>query len=215
MGSVAKVGMQATWVDVLKYQDELIRSQQFEYLGRMKLLVVEAADGASVANVETGKLGVRFDWYNEPAPKGGYVENFVPIAQSLDRRMLLCMEPLIRRHGPKRGTVGLPDIPDPNWKRPAPNPKDPNPEFENAPMIEQSLLQRGVTVLRENQNILVAQPLYQIMFQPEINRALMPTYWRIDCGFDPTTRTQMALLIDRTTGAAHFYGGKFEIVSVG
>ena len=93
MQAISKPGAGASLVDILNYQDALIRAGQYEFLGRMKVLLVEASQGASVPGVvETSKVGVRFDWRNEPGADGtGYVENFIPIAQSLDRQMLLCL----------------------------------------------------------------------------------------------------------------------------
>src|SRR5579862_8952802 len=106
MQAISKPGAGATLVDVLNYQDALVRAGQYEFLGKMKLLVVEAAEGASVpGQAETSKVGVRFDWYNGPGKDGtGFVDTFIPIAQSLDRQMLLALAPIVWH-----GRVGLPD----------------------------------------------------------------------------------------------------------
>ena len=47
MQAVSKPGAGASLVDILNYQDNLKRAGQFEFLGRMKILVVEASAGAS------------------------------------------------------------------------------------------------------------------------------------------------------------------------
>jgi hypothetical protein len=228
MQAVSKPGANASLVDILNYQDALKRAEQYEFLGRMKILVVEASAGASVPGVaETSRVGVRFDWRNEPGRDGtGYVENFIPIAQSLDRQMLLALAPVVRRDG----NVGLPDIPDPAWMPGMPTPeqiappmvkdpkrgwivKDTGAKFSpnSPPMIPQPLEQRGVQLIDGTQ-ILVAQPVTQIMFQPEIGGGLAATYWSIVGAFDPATRTDLAFLVDRRTGDAHFFGGRYTIV---
>jgi hypothetical protein len=229
MQAVSKPGAGASLVDILNYQDNLKRAGQFEFLGRMKILVVEASAGASVPGVaETSRVGVRFDWRNEPGPDGtGYVDNFIPIAQSLDRQMLLALAPVVRRDG----TVGLPDIPDPAWAPGMPTAEQIAPEMvkdpkrgwivkdtgqkfspDSPPMIKQPLEQRGVCELTDAPAILCAQPVTQIMFQPEIGGGLAATYWSIVGAFDPATRTDLAFLVDRRTGEAHFFGGRFSIV---
>jgi hypothetical protein len=225
---ISKPGAGASLVDILNYQDALIRAAQYEFLGRMKLLVVDASEGASVPGVgETSQVGVRFDWRNEPGPDGtGYVENFIPIGQSFDRQMLLTLAPVVRRDG----RVGLPDIPDPSWVPGMLTPeqiappmvkdpqrgwivKDTGVKFSpgSPPMIPQPLEQRGVQVIQGTE-ILVAQPVHQIMFQPEIGGGLAATYWSILGETDPGTRTKLAFLVDRRTGAAHFFGGRFTIL---
>ena len=207
----AKPGMQADLATMIAYQDELVRTQQYEYLGKAKIIVIEASRDANVPGVEeTSVVGVRLDWRNDPDPKGGYIENFLPIAQSLDRKLLLALKPVVRRDG----QVGLPDIPDPQWRRPNPDPTDPNPVLEEPRMIPQRLEERASGYVAGTKKYLF-QPVHQIMFQPEINKALLPTYWSVEADFDKGTRTHMALLIDSITGAAHFYGGKFQINAVG
>ena len=241
---ISRPGANASLVDILNYQDDLIRTGQYQYLGRMKLLVVEASEGASVPGVgETSKVGVRFDWYNEPGPGGiGYVDNFIPIAQSLDRQMLLCLAPIRKKIFQRTaggkfnrvdGPVGLPDIPDPAWKAGMPTAeqiapemvkdpqrgwivKDTGKEFrpDMPPMIPQSLRQRGVVELVEAPYLLCAHPVHQIMYQPEIGGHMDATYNSIAAMFDPASRTSLAFLVDQRDGTAHFYGGKFTIVTV-
>ncbi len=213
MNATAKPALGATLQDFLAYQDHLVQTQQYEYLGRMKKIVLEAEDGARTQGPHvTGKIGHCLDWYNEKGPKGEILPSFLSIGQSRDRRMILPLAPVVRRDG----RVGLPDIPDPSWK-----PRQPSREEqmagwfgEDAPMIAQDLGQLTDKII-QGSDILVFQPVAQILFQPEINQALQPTYWLLAGSFDPASRTHPAFLVDRRTGAAHFYGGKFEIVPVG
>jgi hypothetical protein len=221
--------------DVLAYQDHLIAAQQYEYLGRMKMVVLEASKGANVPGIaETSIVGVRLDWCNEPNPNGkGYLDNFIPIAQSLDHSMLLILGAVRRRDG----RVGLPDIPDPAWKSKAPAPEEIDPIIgkdekgrpiygpswtpTDPPRIAQPLEQRARGKIGGTE-ILVLGPVHQIMFQPDIGeQGLQPTYWSIagraadGSTWDPGTNSHLELLIDRVTGAAHFFGGQWQIIPVG
>ena len=239
---VKKPGIGASVEDVLNYQDELVRTGQFEILGKMKTLVLEPARDANVpGRNETSVVGVRLDWRNEEAPKGGYLENFVQIAQSLDRTMLLCLGAMRRRDG----RVGLPDIPDPSWKPGNPTPEQVCPPItgyderyksaahpkgtpiygaawagNQAPMIAQKLEDRCSGYVKGTHTMLF-QPVHQILFQPEINQQLQATYWMITgraadgSTFCHRTRTHLAFLVDAQTGAAHFYGGAWQIQTVG
>jgi hypothetical protein len=92
-----------TPVDILNYQNELVRTGKYISLGRMQKIAIEPAD----------------DWMpppNDPviAKFGRLIDlrdRFLPIAQSLDRSMILVTAPLVGRDG----RVSLPDVPDPGW----------------------------------------------------------------------------------------------------
>src|SRR5580693_827347 len=110
---VAKPGMQAGLAEWLSYEEDLIRTGQFEYLGKGKVIVLEASAGANVPGLaETTKVGVRLDWRNDDSEPGRILENYIRIAQSYDKRVLLALDPVVRRDG----KIGLPDIPDPAWR---------------------------------------------------------------------------------------------------
>jgi len=215
----------AALADILAYQRALVDTGQYEYLGRMKRVVLEAEEGARTqAAAVTSKLGHCLEWYDQRHPKGGTIRNYVPIGQSPDRKMILALEPILKRDllGRLTPEVGLPDLPDPTWKPGQAwgstseyealvakgfNPLDP-------PMVAQNLNQLSDKIVAGT-NFLVFQPVVQVLFQPEINQVLQATYWTLLCSYDAATQTHPALLIDRVTGAAHFYGGKFEVVPVG
>lgn len=211
--AVAKPGQQAGLADWLRYADELVRTQQYEYLGKGKVIVLEASKGANVPGVgETAKVGVRLDWRNDTPPQGGVRENFIRLAQSLDHQMILALDPVVRHDG----QIGLPDIPDPQWK-----PRNPTPEETEAgwfgadpTMIPQRLEDRASGRV-EKTNLLVFQPVHQVLFQPEINGQLAATYWTLECGHEPASGTQMAFLVDAKTGRAYFYGGRYLLNVVG
>lgn len=225
--AVAKPGVQAGLAEWLAYADRLAETGQYEYLGKGKVIVLEAAAGAAVPGLaETAKVGVRLDWRNDDSVPGRIQENYIRVAQSFDRRVLLTLDPVVRRDG----AIGLPDIPDPGWKPGQPgrlitsgklkgkyqaseddvNNWDPG----RPPMIAQRLRDRASGFV-DGTKLLVFQPVHQVLFQPEINGALQATYWTIECGHDPGNRTQMAFLVDTETGRAYFYGGRFLLNPVG
>lgn len=221
-------GVAASLEEILKYQDDLVNSGNYDFLGRCKRIVLEAEkDSRTQPNFVTQKLGHILEWYDLPHPKGGMVRTYLPIGQSRDRKMILALEPILKRDFQGRLTeqVGLPDMPDPSWKPGQPrNTQEAEEEAERirkgvipfpiAPMIPQDLNQLTNKII-QGTDILVFQPVVQVLFQPVINEALQATYWTLLFSFDPASRTWPALLVDRKTGAAHFFGGKYEIVPVG
>ena len=216
---VARPPAGAAMADVLAYQDQLVNAGQYEYLGRMKRIVLEAEAGARTqAAGVTNKMGHCLEWYDARHPKGGTIRSYLPIAQSPDRKMVLAIEPLLKRDliGRLTQEVGLPDMPDPNWKPRNPTEQEVKDGWfgEDPTLIAQDLNQLTDKMIAGSE-ILVFQPVVQVLFQPEINGALQATYWTLLFSFDPATKTHPAFLVDRRTGAAHFYGGKFEIVPVG
>jgi hypothetical protein len=92
-----------TPADILKYQNDLVRTGQYERLGRLVKISIAPGDG----------------W--NPPPNDPFIkkygrlidlrDRFLPIAQSLDRSMLLATAPLVDRNN----RVQLPDVPDPDW----------------------------------------------------------------------------------------------------
>lgn len=222
VAAVPKPGVQAGLAEWLAYADDLVRTQQYEYLGKGKVIVIEAAKGANVPGLaETTKVGVRLDWRNDDSVPGRTKEYFLRIAQSFDRRLLLALDPVVRHDG----KIGLPDIPDPAWKPGQPGHlvegKYVSTEEEvnswnpgRPPMIRQDLADRASGYVNGTR-LMVFQPVHQIMFQPEIGGQLQPTYWSIECGHDPANRTQMAFLVNADDGRAYFYGGRFVLHPVG
>lgn len=219
-------GTMAT-ADILKFQNDLARTGKVEPLGRMQKIAIgpNAAWNPRVEDVILQKIGRFIELRDQP----------LPLAQSVDRSMLIVTAPLIHKVS---GRVELPDLPDPNWVAPPPTKeeiegvevikeiKDPKTgkvlsrqkvrEFpqglaRNARMLKQDLAARAEGIL-EGTNFLVFSPVLHITFQPEINKRMIGDAWVINCKFDPSTQTHMALLVDRGTGETHFFGGSYEIV---
>jgi len=233
MGSTAiaappRPGLAASLDDIFKFQNETVAAGNYEFLGRCKKIVLEAEEGARTqAPHVTAKIGHVLDWYDTPHPQGGTVRNYLPIGQTRDHKMILALEHVVKRDFQGRLTpeVGLPDMPDPGWKPMQPRNTEEAEALEEArrkgevgvlmaPMIPQDLNQLTSKIVGGTE-FLVFQPVVQILFQPEINGALQATYWTLLCSFDPATRTEPAFLVNRRTGEAHFFGGRFEIVPVG
>jgi hypothetical protein len=213
--------------DILKFQNDLVRTGNFEPLGKMqKISIGPCAGYVPPANDPIiAKFGRFIELRDQP----------LPLAQSRDRSMLLIGSPLVNR---RTGYVALPDLPDPNWTAPLPTkeeiegvavlkeivdpatgkkkqievrefPKD-SPRHE-VRMIPQRLEDRAEGFL-EGTDFLVFSPVLGITFQPEIAKRMVGDAWLIDCRHDPATHTHMALLVNRKTGEAHFFGGLFEIM---
>jgi hypothetical protein len=212
--------------DVLKFQNECIRTGNYESLGRMQKIAVGPVAGyvPPVNDPIIAKFGRFIDLRDQ----------VLPLAQSRDRSMLLVPGALMDR----AGRVTLPDLPDPGWIAPAPTkaeiegvevekeikdadgkvvghrtvrefPKD-SPRL-NVRMLPQRLEDRAEARL-EGTNFLVFSPVIGITFQPEIAKRMVGDAWLIECRHDPATRTDMALLVDQKTGEVHFFGGMFEII---
>ena len=90
-------------VDILNYQNELVRTGKYIPLGRMQKISIEPADDwtAPPNDPVIAKFGRMIDLR----------DRFLPIAQSPDRSMILVTAPLVDR----AGRVSLPDVPDPGW----------------------------------------------------------------------------------------------------
>jgi len=211
--------------DILKFQNDCVRTGQVEPLGRMQKISIgpNASWSPKTQDATMQKFGRFIELRDQP----------LPIAQSLDKSMLLVCAPLLHKVS---GRVELPDLPDPNWApgqatkeevegmevvrhgvtvRAFPNDKDwpggPVTSNRVAPMVKQDLVARAEGFL-EGTNFLIFSPVLRVTFQPEINKRMTADAWIIECKHDPATRTDMALLVDRATGEVHFFGGRFEIL---
>lgn len=220
-------GTVATPADILKFQNDAVRTGNFEPLGRMQKISIGPNAGWQPRTDDAilQKFGRFIELRDQP----------LPIAQTRDRSMLLVCAPLLNK---VTGRVELPDLPDPNWVAPAPTreeiegvevtkaitdpatgktitqkirefPKD-SPRA-HAKMLKQDLVARAEGFL-EGTNFLIFSPVIRITFQPEINKRMMGDAWVIECKHDPATRTDTALLVDRATGEMHFFGGRYEIL---
>lgn len=208
----------ASPADMLNWQAEEIKQGRYEYIGKAWCIVLEVSRDAGVPEPPVAQvLGSRLEFYG-----GG-----VPLGQSLDHSTLLLLGAVVRPDG----SVGLPDIPDPTWKPPVPRREDiegtavfegkgkkrrqvgvkgGNYTAPQAPMIPQKFEDRARGMLRGT-DYYIFGPVVQVLIRPEG----LPEGWIATCGADPATGTQMELLISRSTGRAHLYGGRFQISRVG
>lgn len=113
MGSRTQLTM--TPADILKYQNDLVRTGKYISLGRMQKIAIGPTAGyvPPATDPYIRKFGRLIDLRDQ----------FLPIAQSPDRGMLLVPAPLVNRF---TNRVQLPDVPDPDWT-PAPIARE---EFE-------------------------------------------------------------------------------------
>jgi len=215
-------GMASSLDDIFKYQNELVRTAQFDYLGRLKRIVLEAEEGArTLGDNVTSKIGHVLEWYNQPHPKGGYVQQYLPIGQSRDRQMVLALEYVVKRdlNGRLTPEVGLPDMPDPQWKPRMPKNTQEAEDWQalgtvqHPDMIRQDLNQLTNKIV-QGSDFLVFQPIAQVLVQLAISGELQAEYATLKYQFDPVTRTYPAFLVDRNTGEAHFVGGRYELIRV-
>jgi hypothetical protein len=205
--------------DTINWQAEQIRTRQYELVGHIWKVVLEASRGAAVPQASVAHtVGTCLDWYGYENVNG---KNCLPrVAQSRDRSTLLLLDPVKRVDG----KVGLPDIPDPTWR-----PKQPTAEelqttvpLQKAPMIQQHLYEEegGVPIGRARGQLkgtkyLVFGPVVQILVRPMVDNKLIDEGWFFQCGVDKTNGTHMEMLIHQDTGEAFFYGGQFQIYRPG
>ena len=192
---------------MVEYQRDLIRRADYETLGRVKCIVI---DPEAQGNMPTGAVtefhGRRLDFYGQ----------WPLIAQSRDHSTLLLVG---HKWGPAfllpGGKVGLPDIPDPTWKRPAPSDAEfQSPTFRppEAPLIPQKLSERARGVVpATNTRYFVCGPIAQILVKPDD----LPIGLLIHAfGGGPDGR-RMEVFIDQTTGEGFLLFGRYEIRRAG
>ena len=111
---MSRTQLSMTPADILKYQSDLVRTGKCLPLGRMVKIAIGPAAGyvPPQADPFIRKFGRLIDLR----------DRFLPIAQSLEKTMILVTAPLRDRNN----RVQLPDVPDPDWT-PAPSTKE---EFE-------------------------------------------------------------------------------------
>jgi hypothetical protein len=207
--------------DILKYQSDCVRTQKFIPLGRMQKIAIGPNAAWNPASFAHDPIIRKYGRFIELR------DQFLPIGQSLDKSMILITSPLVNR----ANRVALPDLPDPDWTAPVRTreeiegieKKDANgrtyrepykgePGRYQAPMIPQNLVDRADSIM-EGTQFLVFQPVEYFTFQPEIKGRLTSDAWRVRCkpDFSTSPATHTALLVDRATGEAHFFGGVFDI----
>lgn len=100
---MGRTQLSMTPADILKYQNDLVRTGKCLPLGRMQKIAIGPTAGyvPPPADPYIRKFGRLIDLR----------DRFLPIAQSLDRMMVLVTAPLVDRNN----RVQLPDVPDPDW----------------------------------------------------------------------------------------------------
>jgi len=219
----------ATPADILKYQSDLVRTGQYLPVGRINKISIGpcASYTPPAGDAFIARFGRMFDLR----------DRFLPLAMSHDRSQLLVTGPMLDASG----RVGLPDLPDPNWKAPertqeeicgvedkeatanlrktTPNARPVMRPVEldlsrNTPrMIPQRLEDRTSDVLAgSGGKLLVFQPVERLAVQPEKDSNLLGTAWVIRFRFNPAEKTHACFIVNRQTGECHFFGGLWDIV---
>lgn len=205
--------------DIIAWQAEQVRNRNYELIGHIWKVVLEASHGAAVPQQRVANVvGTCLDWYGYENVNG---KNLLPrLAQSRDRGTLLLLDPVKRADG----KVGLPDIPDPNWvpRKPTKLELQTTVPLQKAPMIPQHLYeeQSGQPIGRARGQLkgtryLVFGPVVQILVRPMVDNKLIDEGWFFQCGVDKSNGTHMEMLIDQDTGEAFFFGGQFQIYRPG
>lgn len=195
--------------DVFQFQDECLRTKQYQMLGRVKCIVFEAAAGANVPRPEiTKEIGDRMDWM-DGGPRGC---EYPMLAQSGGQLMIVDQVPPLPPM-PKPGWVpGVPIISD-SKKDAAGNPCGPVIWPAGPPMIEQRFEDFARGWLGRDAAKLIFGPVAQILVHP--HHLGVASYWIVQCAKDYYHGTQMDFLVDVKTGRGYFIGGSFQIVQFG
>ena len=187
VGSIATVN-KTDPEKLFAYQDECRKTRSFKVIGKVKCIVLaDSAARPAMAADMTALEGLRLDWM-ESGPvigEAGGQLMFVSKVPPLPARPPISWTPRFAPYFAEDGKTMIVDKPPKVERR-----------FE---MYTNEKLQ--------NSNLLVIQPIAQILVQPE----QLATYFILQCSGDPATGTQMALVVDPNTGAGYFYGGLFEI----
>jgi hypothetical protein len=197
----------STDADLIQYQRDLVRTQNCFPMGRALKIAIGPSE----------------NW--RPAEQDAYVRKFgrllelrgaaLPIAQQAGQ--MLVMAELRTADG----RVGLPDIPDPDWK-PADYTDDEvtgkvkrDRRKDQPAMLTQRLTDRcemyeGQPAVMQGTNFLIFQPVISVTFQPELNKEMVPEVWIAQ--FRPVGGRHCAFMVDHKTGESFFFGGTFEIL---
>lgn len=226
-----------TQADILKYQAGLVRKGMFEPLGRMKMLSIgDSKDYSPPADDNfIRKFGRFIDFRRCMLPLALSKDQTqllvtAPLLRADCSRCKaqfpsggegthVCPQCLFAFAATPR--VELPDVPDPFWTPADWTPeevtgqKQPDPEKIHPPMIPQRLIDRcelrdGKPALLDGTDFMVFQPVVRIAYQAETLGMLTAAAGIIAC-VSGAGGTQTAFCVNRLTGEAHFFGGKFVI----
>ena len=171
---------------------------EFRRLGRMVKIVlgeVPAEVPLKLSAAEIATEGRTLDWFDE-GPLLGLSPSDVD---------LLCVS--------KLGTV-LPDKPKPGWRSPEVTQQEIERAIETngkwspakAPLVRQLPEERGARKMR-GANILLFEPVYQVLFRPEGINVFGCVWFRSD----PGSATVPTFVWDFDERGGYFYGGRFRV----
>jgi hypothetical protein len=197
-----------TSIDLLQYQNDLVRTQSYVPRGRIHKIAIGPSSQWRPRSEDPfiKKFGRLIDFRGP----------FLPVAEAPDGSALITAPLWKHEWG-----VGLPDVPDPAWAPPSYTPEEVtmkvarDPAKDRARSVKQLLEDRceqddsGNPVLLENTNFLVFQPVLTITYQPELQGRVLPVIWKIGCMPDRGGMWPV-LLVDYKTGEAHLYAGRYE-----
>lgn len=197
-----------TVTDVLAYQTQCKRTGQYQEIGRLKKIVLEANKDSHIpGRSETDRVGLTLDLYN----------GFIPLAQTMDRSQLLLLGNFVVSDGKGGSRVGLPDIPDPQWvpgQATAAELTNPDYKPNRARMVPQRFEDRTGEKWKENPEYFVFHPVVQLMIHMPDMGPKDALGALVECRADVQGK-HVTLLISKLTGEAFFYGGVHTIRMVG
>jgi len=205
---IEKRPITGTAIDLLQYQNDLVRTQKYIPRGRIqKIAIGPSSNWRPRTECPFIKKFGRLIDFRGP---------FLPIGEAPDGSALITAPLWKHEWG-----VGLPEVPDPSWAPGAYTPEEVtfkvarDPAKDRVRTVKQLLEDRceqddsGHPVLLEKTDFLVFQPVLTISYQPEFEGRVLPTVWRVACLPD-RSGTWPALLVDYKTGEAHLYAGRYE-----
>jgi hypothetical protein len=218
--STAPAVLTAAPVDVhgvLKFQNDCLRTRNYEAIGRIQRIVFEVTSGMYIPpelaeDLKSDPMGPCIEFFGQ--------ENWLPIAQvkaAGQQDFLLPLAPVKRSDG----YIGFPDKPDRHWvpttgpeTKKITDPKTGEVSYKmvhEAPrMLKQDLRNFSTGILRGT-NFIVYERVAQILVKP----TGLAEGWILNCRENPADQTHMTFLLDHKTGQSHFYGGQYEITRPG
>ena len=183
--------------ELMKLHRGFIDRAQFRRLGRMIAIVLGPVPKdvpLQLAPEEIAREGRRLDWFGQ-GPL---------LALSPADVDLLVVSPV----------YPLPDKPDPTWKAPISSQQEIDRAVSqfgkwtrpSAPFVKQLPEHRGARRI-VGTNILLFEPVHQVLFRPEgVN-----VFGCIEAMTDPGSATVMTFVWNFDDGRGYFYGGRFRV----
>jgi hypothetical protein len=198
---------------LLKYQNDCLRQGRYTVLGGIQRIVLERTEKTWIPtdleeDLKSDPAGISIEFFEQ--------ENWLPVAQveaAGQQSFLLPLAPAINK---RTGYAGFPDKPDRHWVPSGPpvTQKDSLGQFKmvrQAPKMNEQPMQNFSCGIVRGTNLAIYERVAQIL----VKAVGIPETWILRCSNDPSTGTHMAFLVDRQTGEAHFYGGRYDISKPG